>query len=218
MTWLPCRWVPVLAMLIATAPTETAQTSSIQIDGLHSTYGPKSTVSVVIRNLSNENIDVNVAVEALAEDHWREVLASITDPKHPYGKAVKLTPLKAGSSLPVLFVPVEEHGGVNPFGDRHFPISLRLRVDIYPWKGGKLIDSVRSAVFRISANPVSGLEPRFMRRERLVQCRDRRDKNKSLGLSEFAWISRSFALPVRVATSSHVVPGHNQCLAKIQNG
>jgi len=156
MIWLPSRWVRVLAVLIAVAPAAPAQTRNIQIDGLHSTYGPKSTISVVIRNLSKENIDVNVAVEALAEDHWREILASITDPKHPYGKSVILTRLEAGSSLPVLLVPVGEHGGVNPFGDFHLPISLRLRVDIYPWKGGKLIDSVRSEVFRISTLPAGG--------------------------------------------------------------
>ena len=156
MIWLPSRWVRILAVLIAVAPAALAQTRNIQIDGLQSTYGPKSTVSVVIRNLSKENIDVNVAVEDFSEDHWREGLTSITDLKHPFGKTVILTRLEAGSSLPISFMPLGERSGVSPFGDFHLPISLRLRIDIYPWKGGKLIDSVRSAVFRISTLPAGG--------------------------------------------------------------
>ena len=147
------RWGSALAALAAaaTATSIHAQTSSVRIEGLDSGYGPKSTVSAIVQNLSSKRIEINVAVEDFDTDHWREALTSVTDPKHPYGKAVKLTAVDKGASIGVSFVPLERRGGISPFGDSSLPLSLRLRVDVYPSAGGKLIESVHSSVFKISS-------------------------------------------------------------------
>ena len=145
--------VTVLAVIWATALPLGAESGAAQIEGLHSTYGPKSVVNAVVRNLSSRRIEVNIAVEKLGDNRWQEVFASITDPKHPYGKTVKLIPLDGGAYLSVSFKPLERYKGVSPLSHSSLPLSLRLRVDIYGPHGGSIVDTVWSSVFSVSAEP-----------------------------------------------------------------
>lgn len=128
---------------------------SVRIEALNVTDGLKSVVSASVRNTSPQRIEVNVAVEKLAENQWIEILASITDSKHPYGKTVRLTPIKRGGSLPVSFMPFAKYEPGSPLMPSPGSLSLRLRVDVYGPHGGKVVDTVWSSVFRVSAQPVT---------------------------------------------------------------
>ena len=127
-----------------------AESHSISIRGLHPTYDGTADVTVVLQSVCADRIEVNVAVEQLRDGHWTEVLASITDRKHPYGKTVGLTPIESGASLPVSFRPFQEHSGVSPLRRSPLPLSLRLRVDLYGPHGGKITDTLWSSVFQVS--------------------------------------------------------------------
>lgn len=156
------RWLIVSSVLVpgmVNSAYLNVESASVQIEGLRSSYGPKSPVKALVRSSSAQRIEVNVAVEKLVENEWMEVFASITDPKHPYGKTVKLTPLESGASLAVSFKPLEKHSGVSPLGHSSLPLSLRLRVDVYGPHGGKIVDTVWSSVFRVSAEPAAPKSP-----------------------------------------------------------
>ena len=140
----------VALLVLGIVPVSYAESPRVLIEGMRSSYEPGSAVTAVLRNASNHRIEVNVAVERLVDNHWEEVFASITDPKHPYGKAVRLTPVEGGASLHVSFKPLEKAFGVSPLAHSALPLSLRLRVDVYDPHGGQIVDRVRSTVFCVS--------------------------------------------------------------------
>jgi hypothetical protein len=141
----------VLATLVpGIVPVSYAESPRVLIVGMRSSYKPSSVVKALLRNASTHRIEVNVAVERLVENHWEEVFASITDPKHPYGKTVRLMPVESGAFLHVSFKPVEKAFGVSQLAHSSLPLSLRLRVDIYDPHGGRIVDRVRSTVFCVS--------------------------------------------------------------------
>lgn len=148
------RWSVAMAIIVVSMVSSTPlHAKAIEIQGLRSTYGPESIVKAVLRNVSVHRIEVNVAVEQLTDNGWREVFASITDREHPFGKAVKLTPINSKALLPISFKPLEKHFGVSPFQGSSFPLTLRLRVDVSMPSGEKTLGTVWSQAFSVVAGP-----------------------------------------------------------------
>lgn len=147
------RWSVVAMVVVSMLSSASLHAKTIEIEGLHSAYGPESTVKAVLRNVSAHRIEVNVAVEQLVDNGWREVFASITDREHPFGKAVKLTPISGKALLPISFKPLEKHFGGSPFHESSFPLTLRLRVDVYMRRGDKALEKVLSPAFSVLGEP-----------------------------------------------------------------
>lgn len=160
----PCRIVFVALALLATTALMGAEPARVEIEGLKITVKPKSVVHARVRNISTQRIEINVAVEKLVENQWVEILASITDSKRPYGKTVRLSPVEVGAVLPVSFMPFRKYVGISPLKPSATPSSLRLRVDVYGPHGGKILSTVWSPAFTVSAlavPPVSTISYRL---------------------------------------------------------
>ena len=97
-----------------------------EIRGLSSKYEVGSPVEFTIHNRSTQDVYVNVAVEALYSNFWREILLSVSDSRHPFGKALKPTLVRAGSQIALSY---DAWNG--PVKKVHAPNLQRLRVDEY---------------------------------------------------------------------------------------
>lgn len=99
---------------------------STEIRGLKSKYLHGVPVTFAVHNRSDQDVYVNVTVEAQYATLWREVLISVSDTRHPFGKVVKLMVIKAGTSAAISYDPWS--GLVK---NVHAPNIQRIRVDEY---------------------------------------------------------------------------------------
>lgn len=145
-------------------PWECTQGCFVKIEGVQGEYSPESHTNVSIFNESGHDIEINVALEGLEDGSWIEVVGSVSNPSQSFSKMLKLTPIKAGSSLVLAFNPCEisllvktgdslgksDHPCLQP-NEAGAPTSLRLRVDAYQRRQGKVIQRVRSGAFHLSS-------------------------------------------------------------------
>lgn len=120
----------------------------VEIEGLQTQYRPHSQVKITLRNKSHELLLVNVAEEGYVNGQWVEIVASVTDPNHPFERMVKAIPLKTGSSYALSFNPwatVEGRTKAAPLDDK--PTEFRLRISIH--EKGKIAQQMTSASFRL---------------------------------------------------------------------
>jgi hypothetical protein len=156
--------VMAILTLTSTLAADCKNNCLIKIEGLQSSYAVGSSVNVVIRNRSSHNTDVNVALEALEGDAWREVSASVSDPQNALAKTLRLKPIKAGSSLGLTFdicqtpilvkvngaLSLSEHSCTKPIAGAIIPSSFRLRVDVHVKGRREMAQRVRSAMFSLN--------------------------------------------------------------------
>jgi hypothetical protein len=133
-------------------PLDCSSACQVEITGLKATYYDGSRMEVAIKNRAENDLEVNVAVEGLKIDYWREVAGSVSDPDRSFAKARKLTEIKKGTSFTLSFVPCETPMIVDgaaitkPKGD----LGLRLRVDVYSKSPFGFFQKVRSPEFGLS--------------------------------------------------------------------
>jgi hypothetical protein len=134
----------------------------IKIEGLQHAYSPGSLTNVSISNRSDQDLDINVALEGLEGGSWAEIAGSVSKPSQSFSKMLELRTVKAGSSFVFAFNPCEtpilvktgdslgmsDHPCLRPTA-AGAPTSLRLRVDVYKLRQGKVIEHVRSEEFRL---------------------------------------------------------------------
>jgi len=164
------QMLAIISLLVATSlysapkPQECTRGCLVKIEGVRSEYSPELHTSVSIFNESSQDLDINVALEGLESGSWMEIAGSVSDGSQAFSKMLRLTPIKAESSLAFVFNPCETSILVNT-GDslrrsdhpctrsikKGAPTSLRLRVDVYKRHQGRVIQRVRSKEFRLSA-------------------------------------------------------------------
>jgi hypothetical protein len=151
-----------VSLYAASRPQECTHGCLVRIEGVQGEYSPESHTNVSIFNESRNDLDVNVALEGLEDGSWVEIAGSVTNPGQSFSKMLKLTPIKAGSSLVLAFNPCEipilvmtggslgksDHPCLRPT-EAGAPTSLRLRVDAYRRRQGEVIQQVRSGAFHL---------------------------------------------------------------------
>src|SRR5262245_35675192 len=93
----------------------------LRLDGLRDHYEPTDTITLALVNDCDQEMAVNVAVESSNGNDWSESVASISDPKHPYGKAIKLTRVGAGATVKVNYQASPKAGPIRAGMFTRFP-------------------------------------------------------------------------------------------------
>jgi hypothetical protein len=138
----------------------------VEVVNLQLQYAPGDTIRAVIRSRSDDDLLVSVTVDALNANVWREVLMTVSDRDHPFGKPVRLLPLSARGATEVVFdacsVVVEDasRGSGAPHdylaacgeGDPRrqsgaIVVTQRLRITVYR-RGGELVQEVASSSYK----------------------------------------------------------------------
>jgi len=150
------------ALLIATLascdhqvsiPLNCSSTCQVELTGLKSTYSDGDRLEVAIKNRAANDLEVNVAIEGLETDSWREFAGSVSDPEHSFAKVRKLTEIKKGTSLTLIFAPcdtpmiTETADGSLGMSKPKWPLALRLRTDVYSKSSFGFFQIVRSPEF-----------------------------------------------------------------------
>jgi hypothetical protein len=150
-------------------PQQCTRGCLVDVEGLQGAYSPGSHSDLFIHNRSKHTLDLNVAIEGLNGGSWHEIAGSISDSRHSFSKVVVLRSVKPGASLALVFAPCEtlilirsgdslamsEHPCSGPAGGADMPTSLRLRVDVFAYREGRILQQVRSQEFKL----IPGAEP-----------------------------------------------------------
>jgi hypothetical protein len=149
-------WFMIIATLLSNTSSingsqECPPSCIVEIQGLKAKYPVESTIKFVVHNLERKKIEVNVSAEALLPSgEWNEIVASISDKEHPYGKAMRLTPIQAGALLNVSYRPLGSRAQADRIKRAGIPITVRIAVDVFNREDGKIIQQVKSHPFELT--------------------------------------------------------------------
>jgi hypothetical protein len=142
-------WVAALSVIGATA-TASSRECNLRLEGVRDHYKATDTVVITLVNVCAQQISVNVVLETAAGKDWEEAIASVSDRRHPFGKVIELTRIKAGARVNIRYQPGPKSGPPLPEMFTRFPVTARFRVDMYDPDGA--IRPITSDPFTITSD------------------------------------------------------------------